>query len=534
MSDIKKEQSIGENTAWEHAGLSEMDITGIKGEMSFFDRLFYCEFDEDDAKAFVYLFERLKDDYTADAVRRFGDDLDLQIDSMQQKNACPIELMLYASRHVNGMLAPDAKVYKLLRKTLANLLMNKAYAAEAPTIIRYILGGWEWDKQEKLLIDAIRLSQNKTLIEIAMQYFNRFGRDNNRKETEILLLYLLMVMAGQDSQAEDNIVKVVSSSAFQSDKELVQRYLDLLSADPYWKNYALEINRKILGKVQNETIKYWIDRQEKKSITPNIAKNDNYDEWDFADRRTLNFCKNARGQNKEICEQIIENFKEIPYKLRSEYCLVLGAKGRACEENVSTFLSDICSYPEIRFPAELALCCLKAMRYEEAFDILFSNPDDVDDFTRESWAVNLGKHARYAVDLMSKEFIPYCHQYFVQSDKSVNLKSNIEIVLRVIRAYNDPGNKIVGNTSYPIVDDLLELLGIMADTIKNAGLNDYGAVVTVLKMILSCGGAAINGGVTFLAKLKQDLYEENISLDISNEIDRLLKEYDRPDNPSLC
>ena len=82
MSDIKKEQSIGENTVWEHAGLSEMDITGIKGEMSFFDRLFYCEFDEDDAKAFVYLFERLKDDYTADAVRRFGDDLDLQIDSM--------------------------------------------------------------------------------------------------------------------------------------------------------------------------------------------------------------------------------------------------------------------------------------------------------------------------------------------------------------------------------------------------------------------------------------------------------------------
>lgn len=151
------------------------------------NRMFVWNFEEEDLKEFVNIFERYKrETISSDSRYRLSSSLMNKMTRMIREGYNPVESMLYASKTINARILND----KDLRSILAELVRDVYLKQEADTIrvFENIMDMWTWIPQLEIVITAIGLiGDNEELLDRVASHY----ADNEELRLETFYAFMM-------------------------------------------------------------------------------------------------------------------------------------------------------------------------------------------------------------------------------------------------------------------------------------------------------------------------------------------------------
>lgn len=520
------------------------DVTGVQGNNSAPDNLFYSEFSEEVAVAFFDIFARFGKIYetnSRDAIDILIDNIEVQIKSMPTE-VCPIEVLLYASRTIKQHLSTDYRVYSALKLIVAKQLRT------APIKVSwYILSGWEWKQQLSILIEAIGESNNAELVDLAMQYYQRIAdstlEDDDRSP---LKAYLNMLLSTQNIKFIPQIADVVSNPVYMDDNELLEYFVgkckttDFLKIEPSFSDLLCELNNRDITKIFRTKLRY-LQPREYASNSPFISNmNSNLDQEHKREEITkLQFgqlsnndlyqCEQVRDRDGCIlvCDKVMESIDNIfPDAQRGRAYVLLGTKGKYCRNQVVSFLCDHKrKYPRYILPIDIGLVALEEITSDELFDTLFNVSFE------PFWSINIGRYFRYNKKLLSDGLIPFMSRRFSSSLLDEALVSNdLHILNGIIDTFNGTNDKLA-DQGLSLPEDLIHLLySLNSQQFHDPSI--YNEILELLNLVMRVSHSSKRKILNYLDILRQNLPKKPNMLSVQLRINELIKKGDALSEPN--
>lgn len=200
---------------------------------------------------------------------------------MINKNTCPIESILYASKTLNYLLDNDL-VVDTLGNIIAEIYLKKKY--DYKDTVKFILNEWSWSLQTIVLINACGKIGDLELLKVI---YEKHTKDDTRLEA------LKAFMNVNDDICIDYTLNLISKIK-ESDNVEVQMVKYFIN------NYNKSFGKLAIHKAEKYLLDENINKQAKKAISriiPNVSK---------VESVTLNtMIKRAKNWDKE------DNFEEL-------------------------------------------------------------------------------------------------------------------------------------------------------------------------------------------------------------------------------
>lgn len=534
-------------------GIIDESITGAERICDVPESIFYSEFSEADAKDYHDIFRDFAEIY------EINPDIALQSleSNITRKNHapestfCPIELILYSSRYINNIIDEDARVFNKLKTIIAKLLKTAS-----PKIAWYILAGWDWKIQIGIFLEAIGISA-PNLIDIAMEQYSRIANLCIDTDKKLLQSYTNMLLATQDKSFAPKFYTVVSNPVFMNDSSLVEHFCTAVQRNPYWKDESVaehmlenfddipmlpELQKKITtmkrklfrsrnnaGRSIHEIINsnYRTDADKEQAINgitfSAMSIYDDLYEWELI-RDPRYFAVIDRK-----CMENIDRIENIT--LRGWAYVLLGTHGQDNRspqfhrENVLDFLyMRLDNDPKFRLPISIALYHMKQITADALFSILFTEQLSL------ASCKNLGKYFRYDDSPLLSDFIPYVSRIANNPDTSdPRLASIIDIVQKVLAAYNGNDNKLANNRNIPerMIDSFLRPVSL----ISNNGTMSCSYLIQFAEWLHSVKSTNRQSILEILDTIKENARANNMP-SVEAQVNEVFKRMDGISRPS--
>lgn len=242
--------------------INEVQIGGGESTNSCNNKLFYWNFEAYHIEEIVRVYEKLTiSAMNGGDLHRLELELKFISQEMINKNTCPIEAILYASKVINNLIISNDSLIQTIGKVIADIYNRNA--SEYKDTIKFILEEWSWDPQIMILINACgRISD----IEILKIIYDRHTKGDTKIQAlkafmsvddEICIDYTLKLIS-LIQEADNTEVKMAKyfihnytkSFGFDATKK-AERYLDIQSIN---KQARKIISRVIPSCKKDETI----------------------------------------------------------------------------------------------------------------------------------------------------------------------------------------------------------------------------------------------------------------------------------------